>query len=83
MSLVAVPDPPEPPDEYMTKGEVAALLRVTAGWVEKATTRSGQLPYTRVGRYRRHRRSAIERYLADNSHDVGGGTSGLDDGSES
>lgn len=49
-------------DQVLTADEVAALLRVTKGWLY-AETRAGRIPHLRLGRYVRYRRSAIERWL--------------------
>ena len=49
-------------EQVLTAGEVAALLRVTKGWLY-AETRAGRIPHLRLGRYVRYRRSAIERWL--------------------
>jgi len=52
----------ETSDRILTADEVAALLRVTKGWLY-AETRAGRVPHLRLGRYVRYRRSAIERWL--------------------
>jgi len=49
-------------DQVLMADEVAALLRVTKGWLY-AETRAGRIPHLRLGRYVRYRRSAIERWL--------------------
>jgi len=53
--------PTTEPFDVLTVEEVAALLRVTPGWVhEKCRARSRDpLPFRNVGRYLRFRRSAI------------------------
>jgi excisionase family DNA binding protein len=54
--------PATPADALMTAREVAALLRVTTGWVYAATRRNA-IPHMRLGRYVRYRRSAIEAWM--------------------
>ncbi|MGC9974064.1 MAG: helix-turn-helix domain-containing protein [Gaiellaceae bacterium] len=49
-------------EPLLTAAEVAALLSVRESWVREAT-RDGRLPHLRLGRYRRYRRSDIERWL--------------------
>ena len=56
--------PPDPNDDLLTASEVAALLRMTAGWVY-AETRANRIPHLRLGRYVRYRRSAIEQWMGD------------------
>ncbi|MGH2987771.1 MAG: helix-turn-helix domain-containing protein [Solirubrobacterales bacterium] len=50
-------------DDLLTAEEVAALLRMTTGWVY-AETRAGRIPHVALGRYRRYRRGTIMRWLA-------------------
>jgi excisionase family DNA binding protein len=50
-------------DELLTADEVAALLRMTPGWVY-AETRRNRIPHMRLGRYCRYRRSTIEAWMA-------------------
>jgi excisionase family DNA binding protein len=50
-------------DDLLVAGEVAALLRVTTAWVY-AETRRGALPYVRLGRYVRYRRTTVLEWLA-------------------
>ena len=50
-------------DELLTADEVAALLRVTTGWVY-TETRAGRIPHVPLGRYRRYRRATILHWLA-------------------
>jgi excisionase family DNA binding protein len=50
-------------EAVMTAREVAALLRVTPGWIYAATRRN-EIPHVRLGRYVRYRRSAIEAWMA-------------------
>lgn len=52
------------PDDLLTAEEVAALLRVTTGWVY-AQTRSRRIPHLRLGRYVRYRRQALEAWMRD------------------
>lgn len=47
----------------LTAREVAAMLRVTPGWVYAATRRNA-IPHMRLGRYVRYRRVAIEAWMA-------------------
>jgi excisionase family DNA binding protein len=50
--------------DLMTVGEVAGMLRVPLSWIYARTSGSGeQLPYLKVGRHLRFRRSAIEAWL--------------------
>ena len=49
-------------DDLLTADEVAALLRVTTGWVY-TETRAGRIPHVPLGRYRRYRRATILRWL--------------------
>lgn len=51
------------PSALLTADEVAALLRVTPGWVY-AQTRADRIPHVRLGRYVRFRRDAIEQWVA-------------------
>jgi excisionase family DNA binding protein len=51
-------------ERLLVAGEVAAMLRVTTGWVY-AQTRAGRMPCVRLGRYYRYRVSAIEAWLED------------------
>ena len=50
-------------DDLLTAEEVAALLRMTTGWVY-TETRAGRIPHVPLGRYRRYRRGTILRWLA-------------------
>jgi excisionase family DNA binding protein len=52
----------DPHDQLLVAGEVAAMLRVTTGWVY-AQTRAGRMPCVRLGRYYRYRVSAIEAWI--------------------
>src|SRR3954468_19506785 len=51
-----------PNDRLLVAGEVAAMLRVTTGWVY-AQTRAGRMPCVRLGRYYRYRVAAIEAWI--------------------
>ena len=51
-------------DRLLTAAEVADFLAVKESWVREAT-RDGRLPHLQLGRYRRYRRSDIERWLCD------------------
>jgi excisionase family DNA binding protein len=51
-------------DRLLVAGEVAAMLRVTTGWVY-AETRAGRIPCVRLGRYYRYRASAIAAWLEE------------------
>jgi excisionase family DNA binding protein len=51
-------------EPLLVAGEVAAMLRVTTGWVY-AQTRAGRMPCVRLGRYYRYRASAIEEWLEE------------------
>lgn len=46
---------------------VAELLKVTPRWVYRAVARE-ELPYVRVGKFIRFRRSEIEAYVEARSH---------------
>lgn len=50
--------------ELLTAEEVAELLGMGVDWVW-AKTRAGQIPSISLGRYRRYRRQAIERWLQE------------------
>ena len=54
---------PKGDDDLLTAEEVAALLRMTTGWVY-TETRAGRIPHVPLGRYRRYRRATIMRWLA-------------------
>lgn len=56
-------DRPTSDDDLLTAVEVAALLRMTTGWVY-TETRAGRIPHVALGRYRRYRRGTIGRWLA-------------------
>ena len=51
-------------ERLLVAGEVAAMLRVTTGWVY-AQTRAGRMPCVRLGRYYRYRVSAIEAWIEE------------------
>ena len=58
------------PDELLTVGEVAALLRVPRSWVydhtrSRGTSRSERLPHLKVGKYLRFSAQAIRAFLSD------------------
>jgi excisionase family DNA binding protein len=48
----------------LTAGEVAQLLGVPRTWVYEQS-RAGRIPTVRLGRYRRYRQEAIERWLQE------------------
>lgn len=50
------------PDALMTAEDVARMLGVNVAWVYAQSRRRG-IPTVTLGRYRRYRRSAIERWL--------------------
>jgi excisionase family DNA binding protein len=50
-------------DDLLTAAEVAALLRMTPGWVYEETRRN-RIPHMRLGRYFRYRRSTIDAWMA-------------------
>lgn len=50
------------PDVLMTAEEVARMLGVNVAWVY-AQSRRRRIPTVTLGRYRRYRRSAIERWV--------------------
>ncbi len=52
------------PDALMTAEDVAKLLGVNVAWVYAQSRRRRILTVT-LGRYRRYRRSAIERWVED------------------
>ena len=59
------PSRPNPSaEDLLTAQEVAALLRVTTGWVY-AETRSHRIPHLRLGRYVRYRRAALDAWMND------------------
>jgi excisionase family DNA binding protein len=51
-------------DRLLTAEEVAELLAVPVSWVSEST-RSGAMPCIELGRYRRYRREAVERWLEE------------------
>lgn len=51
-------------DALMTAEDVARLLGVNVAWVY-AQSRRRRIPTVTLGRYRRYRRSAIERWVAE------------------
>lgn len=55
---------PRPKNCLLDAEDVAALLGVPKTWVY-AETRAGRLPHVTVGRYRRYRLAALERWIAD------------------
>jgi excisionase family DNA binding protein len=62
-----VPDSVEPaglisPDDVLTAGEVAGMLRMTRAWVY-SETRQNRIPHMRFGRRFRYRRSTIMAWL--------------------
>jgi excisionase family DNA binding protein len=50
--------------KLMTAQQVAELLEVDPSWVYQET-RAGRFPHVRLGRYRRFRTSAVERWIED------------------
>jgi excisionase family DNA binding protein len=50
--------------KLLTADEVAELLGMTTSWVY-AASRKGELPTVKLGRYRRYRREAIERWIEE------------------
>ncbi len=54
--------PPEPA-ELLNASQVADMLGMTKQWVYEQS-RTGRIPTITLGRYRRYRRAAIERWLA-------------------
>jgi excisionase family DNA binding protein len=54
--------------KLMTAQQVAALLEVDPSWVYQET-RAGRLPHVRLGRYRRFRLGAIERWIEDHERE--------------
>lgn len=59
------PTPDDRP-KLLTAEEAAAILTVPKSWVYRAA-REGELPVVRLGRYRRFRRSDIERIVQGGS----------------
>ena len=53
-----------PREPLLVASEVAAMLRVTTGWVY-AQTRAGRMPCVRLGRYYRYRAAAIQAWLEE------------------
>jgi excisionase family DNA binding protein len=56
--------PGYPRGALLTAGEVAQLLGVPRTWVYQQS-RAGRIPTVRLGRYRRYRQEAIERWLEE------------------
>jgi excisionase family DNA binding protein len=56
--------PSEGGRSLLTAGEVAQLLGVPRTWVYEQS-RAGRIPTVRLGRYRRYRQEAIERWLQE------------------
>jgi excisionase family DNA binding protein len=52
------------PGALLTAGEVAQMLGVPRTWVYEQS-RAGRIPTVRLGRYRRYRQEAIERWLQE------------------
>lgn len=56
------------PDELLTRKEAAAILKVEpvtlAAWASRGTPK---LPFIKVGRLPRYRRSDLEKFLSDNT----------------
>ena len=50
--------------KLMTAQQVAELLEVDPSWIY-AETRAGRFPHVRLGRYRRFKLSAVERWIED------------------
>jgi excisionase family DNA binding protein len=57
-----VPDRDRSP--LLTAGEVGELLGVPASWVYEQSRR-GRIPTVTLGRYRRYRLAAIQRWVAE------------------
>lgn len=57
-------DMQSPVRSLMTAEQVAEMLGMRVDWVWEQS-RKGRIPTVRLGRYRRYRREAIERWLAD------------------
>jgi len=57
---------PEPPDAIMTPEQLSKYLQVTRQWIYERVS-LGEIPRTRVGKYLRFRKSAIDRWLEDQS----------------
>lgn len=51
-------------EKLLTADEVAARLDVGVKWVW-AQARAGSIPHVKLGRYRRFRQEAIDRWIAD------------------
>ena len=51
-------------DRLLDASEVAELLGVPRSWVY-SETRAGRIPHVVIGRYRRYRKAAVERWIAD------------------
>ena len=57
-------------DELLTVEDVAALLKVSKGWVyehirSRSKPRSDQLPHIKVGKYIRFDQQALRRFIAN------------------
>lgn len=59
----------------LTAAEVAELLGVPVSWVYEQSRR-GRIPTVTLGRYRRYRREAIERWVAELEGGAEGARSG-------
>ncbi|MES1193575.1 MAG: helix-turn-helix domain-containing protein [Solirubrobacterales bacterium] len=55
---------PSATKKLMTAQQVAELLEVDPSWVYQET-RAGRFPHVCLGRYRRFRLSAVERWIED------------------
>jgi excisionase family DNA binding protein len=55
---------PSGPEKLLTAEEVAERLGVGVKWVW-AQARAGSIPHVKLGRYRRFRPEAIDRWIAD------------------
>jgi excisionase family DNA binding protein len=58
------PNMREPSADLLTAKEVAALLRVTPGWVYTETRRD-RIPHLRLGRFVRYRREALDAWMRE------------------
>jgi excisionase family DNA binding protein len=55
---------PQPAGSLLTAGEVGEMLGVPRSWVYEQS-RKGRIPTVTLGRYRRYRAEAIERWVAE------------------
>jgi excisionase family DNA binding protein len=62
------PDVQQNPSALLTAREVAEILGVPVGWVY-ARSRAGLIPTVTLGRYRRYRPEAVQRWIEATEHE--------------